>query len=334
MKILLIDADSTIPNIALMKLSTWHKANGDCVELVKANLPYFPNRNKKSFIVERNADKVYCSVIFEGNQDFIKGQDIIFGGTGVDLTTVLPGNVEKCDLDYSIYPDNDISYGFITRGCIRNCPFCKVPRKEWYIHKVANVGDIIKHKKVKFLDNNILSFPHHKDILAELVSRKTRCQFNQGLDIRLIDSENAVLLSKLNYFGEYFFAFDNWKYKRIIEQKMLFLSWRKPFQFKFFLYVHPDIPLLETVKRIVWVKENQCLPYIMRDISCWNSEHSDFFVDIAAYCNQPHLFKKMRFVEFLEKRHKNTDRIINSKQKWLNISENRQSIIRPRLPRR
>ena len=76
------------------------------------------------------------------------------------------------------------------------------------------------------------------------------------------------------------------------------------------------MPLAETIKRIVWLKENQCLPYIMRDISCWQSENSDFFVDLAAYCNQVHLFKKMEFTVFLEKRHKNKERIEKSKRLW------------------
>ena len=315
MKVLLIDADSTIPNLALMKLSAWHKSLGDDVELVRANLPYYPNKKKTPFI-SKSADKIYCSVIFEGNLDYIIGENIIFGGTGFDLTTKIPVEAEGFDPDYSIYPDNDISYGFITRGCIRNCSFCKVPKKEGYIHKVASVESIVRHKKVKFLDNNILSLPEHKEILAELVQKNIKCQFNQGLDIRLLDSENSDLLSKINYLGEYIFAFDNWKYKTMIEKKMIFLSWRKPYQLKFFVYVHPDMPLAETVKRIVWLKENQCLPYIMRDISCWQSENSDFFVDIAAYCNQVHLFKKMEFTVFLEKRHKNKERILKSKRLW------------------
>lgn len=315
MNVLLVDADSIIPNIALMKLSTWHKRNGDCVELVKANLPYFPNREKKPFIV-KTSDKTYCSIVFEGNKPFIVGHNIIFGGTGVDLTTTLPDEVEKCDLDYSIYPYNDTSYGFITRGCIRNCSFCKVPKKEGYIHKVADVDDIVRHKKVKFLDNNFLAFPQHKEILAELISKKIKCQFNQGLDIRLIDNENSTLLSKLNYHGEYIFAFDNLKYRTVIEEKMLFLSWRKPFQLKFFVYIHPDMELNETVRRIVWLKENQCLPYIMRDLSCWQNEYSDFFVDLAAYCNQVHIFKKMEFSQFIERRHTNTERIVSSKRLW------------------
>jgi hypothetical protein len=315
MKVLLIDADSTIPNIALMKLSAWYKSLGDDVELVRANLPYFPNKKKIPFS-PKSADKRYCSVVFEGNRDYIIGDDIIFGGTGFDLATKIPVVAEGFDPDYSIYPDNDISYGFITRGCIRNCSFCKVPEKEGYIHKVANVDDIVRHHKVKFLDNNVLALPEHKEVLSEIVSKNIKCQFNQGLDIRLLDFENSVLLSKINYLGEYVFAFDNWKYKTLIEEKMLFLSWRKPYQLKFFVYIHPDMPLVETVKRIVWLKENQCLPYIMRDISCWQGKNSDFFVDLAAYCNQVHLFKKMEFTVFLEKRHKNKERIAKSKRLW------------------
>jgi len=232
------------------------------------------------------------------------------------LVTKIPDEADKFDPDYSIYPDNDISYGFITRGCIRNCSFCVVPKKEGYIHKVSNVDDIVKHKKVKFLDNNILALPEHKEILLELIQKNIKCQFNQGLDIRLLDVENSILLSKLNYLGEYIFAFDNWKYKKLIEEKMRLLFWRKPYRLKFFVYVHPDMPLAETVKRIVWLKEKQCLPYIMRDISCWDSENSDFFVDLAAYCNHVHLFKKMDFDSFLEKRYKNKSRIEKSKRLW------------------
>lgn len=315
MRVLLIDADSTIPNIALMKLSAYHKSIGDQVELVRCKLPYFPYIKKTPYIA-KSADKTYCSVIFDKNKDYIIGSDIVFGGSGFDLTTVLPDTVEKCDPDYSIYPDNDISYGFITRGCIRQCSFCKVPKKEGYIRRVASVESIVKHKKVKFLDNNILAFTEHMEILEELVYKNIKCQFCQGLDIRLLTETNANLLQKMNYFGEYIFAFDNWKYKTIIEQKMTFLDWRKPYQIKFYVYVHPDFALSDTVKRVMWLKDNKCLAYIMRDISCWDSKYSDFFVDLSAYCNQVHLFKVMKFSEFLEKRHNNKERIANSKKLW------------------
>ena len=70
--------------------------------------------------------------------------------------------------------------------------------------------------------------------------------------------------------------------------------------------------LKETIERIEWLKNNKCLPYIMRDISCWGSKYNHFYVDIAAYCNQPNLFKKLTFEEFLNKRHTNLERINRS----------------------
>jgi hypothetical protein len=322
MNILLIDADSKIPNIPLMKIATHYKCKGYNIELVKLNLPYFPNKKKKEYIIKNKYDRIYCSVIFEGNKNYIKGKNIIFGGTGFDLSTSLPHYIEKLDNDYSIYPDNDISYGFITRGCIRKCSFCKVPKKEGYIHKVNNVKNIIKHKKVKFLDNNILAYNKHNKILKELIELNIKCQFNQGLDIRLINNINSDLLSNLNYLNEYIFVFDNIRYKNIIKDKLKILSWRKDFQFKFFVYIHPSMKLDETIKRIEWLKNNKCLPYIMRDISCWNSKYNKFYIDIAAYCNQPNLFKKITFEEFLNKRHSNIDRISKS----LNLYNNKNGI--------
>lgn len=314
MNVLLIDADSKIPNLALMKLSTYHKSHGDSVDLIKLNLPYYPNRKKIFHYISNDYDKKYCSVIFDGNKRYIKGDNILFGGTGVNLDTTLLPEIESLEPDYTIYPNNIFSYGFITRGCIRKCSFCKVPKKEGYIHLVNEPENIIKHKITKFLDNNILAYNEHKRILQKLIDFKSKIQFNQGLDIRLIDSENSKLLSSLNYFGEYIFAFDNIKYKNIIQEKLKKLSWRHDWQFKFFVYIHPEMSLNETIERIKWLKNHKCLPYIMRDISCWNSEYNDFYVDIAAYCNQVNLFKKMDFDSFLEKRHTNKDRIIMSKK--------------------
>lgn len=316
MKICLIDADSTIPNLALMKLSAFHKSLGDEVELHAAGLPYYLNKKKSYFFAPLGYDKYYCSVVFSGNKRYILGADITFGGTGYNLTTSLSTEVENLLPDYSIYPGNNISYGFITRGCIRNCHFCVVPKKEGMIKQVSTIDKIVRHKKTKFLDNNILALPNHKEILQELVSRQVRCQFNQGLDIRLLDSENSLLLSKMNYLGEYIFAFDDWSYQAIISKQLRLLHWRKLYQLKFFVYCHPSMQISNIVKRIEFLKENKCLPYLMRHIDCWKSEFSDFYVDIAAYCNQPALFKKLSFENFLEKRHTKTQRIENSKNLW------------------
>lgn len=317
MKILLIDADSTIPNLALMKLSAWYKAKGGSVDLLRLNIPYYPNRKKKHMRVDTQGyDLSYCSCIFEGTKEYVVGDNIMFGGTGVSLERRLDPEVESMLPDYSIYPDNDTSYGFISRGCIRNCYFCKVPKKEGAIKQVSTVDDIVRHKKVKFLDNNILALPEHKRILQELVDKKIRCTFNQGLDIRLLDEENSFLLSKMNYLGEYTFAFDDWATKNAIEEKLPLLSWAKPWQLRFFVYANPKMYPPNYCRRISFLRDRQILPYFMRDIECWDSPLSNFFVDLASWCNQPNILKKIGLEEFLGRRHKNKSRIEKSAHEW------------------
>jgi hypothetical protein len=299
MNICLIDADSVIPNIPLMKLSTYYKAKGDKVTLVRANLPYYPNRKKIIYREIMGSDLTYASVVFSGNKDYIKGKNIIFGGTGVDLTTLLPDEIDECELDYSIYPDNDTSYGFISRGCIRNCSFCVVRKKEGMIHQVANIEDIVRHKKVKFLDNNIMALPNHKEIFQELASKRIKCRFTAGLDIRLIDKENAELLHKLNYIDDYVFAFDSISIMKTIEKKIQLITWRKDWDLKFCVYIHPDMKLSETIKRIEWLKQRKCLSFAMRDITCWSSRYRDFYTDITSFCNRPVIYKNLDFVDFM-----------------------------------
>lgn len=301
MNVCLIDADSVIPNIPLMKLSTYHKAKGDKVFLIKGKLPYFPFRKKTAVKEIIGSDLTYASVVFEGNKEYVKGKNIIFGGTGVDLVTELPEEVDICEPDYSLYPENDISYGFISRGCIRNCSFCVVQRKEGKIRQVSTIDAIVRHKKVKFLDNNIMALPNHKDIFKELIQKKIKCRFTAGLDIRLIDKENSELLHKLNYIDDYVFAFDSIAIMDIIERNLNLIPWRKDWDLKFCVYINPNMELSETIKRIEWLKERKLLAFAMRDISCWNSQYKDFYTDITSYCNRPVIYKNMTFPDFMNK---------------------------------
>jgi len=309
MRVLLIDADSKIPNIALMKLSTYHKSLGDTVDIYKCDLPYYPQKKKQVhsfyFLPGLDYDKIYCSVIFEGNKEYIQGDNIVFGGTGHDLKTVLPVEVEACECDYGLYPENDISYGFITRGCIRKCAFCKVPEKEGYIRKVNEIDDIVRHKRVKFLDNNILAYSGHREILEELVRRKIQCDFTQGLDIRLIDEENSLLLSKLRYFGAMTFAFDDIGMKNLIDSKLQLLKWRRDWGMRFFVYTHPDMCISDVLTRVLYLRHRKCLPYLMRDIACFTSENKDFYTDLSSWCNQVRIYMTFDFEGFVQEKHKN-----------------------------
>jgi hypothetical protein len=304
MRICLIDADSTIPNLALMKLSTYYKSINANITFKKLHISYYPMKSQKNHIIPHQwFDKIFCSVIFDGSMEYIRGKNITYGGTGYSLQTKLPEHIEALPPDYSLYPDNDTSYGFISRGCIRNCPFCKVPLKEGTIKQVNRIDDLIHFPKIKFLDNNFLALPNHKSLLQELIDKQIKCQFNQGLDIRLIDKENSFLLSKLNYWDHYTFAFDDLKHKSLIESKLSLLNWRKPWKLRFFVYIHPDMPFSSFINRIEFLKQNQCLPYAMRDALCWFDHHKNFYSDIAAWCNQPRIFKTHSFHEFLKIRY-------------------------------
>lgn len=303
MRALLIDADSTIPNLALMKLSTFYKSSGYDVDFVRLELPYYPGRKKTVQNIDTSRyTATHCSTIFPGNKGFVAGENIDFGGTGYSVKKKLSNHIENLPPDYNLYPENDISYGYITRGCIRDCSFCWVRQKEGWIKKVKDPSEIVAHKKVKFLDNNILAFRGHLDILSELSEMDIKMQFIQGLDIRLLTKQNSELLGKLNYIGEYIFAFDSIDSEGIISRKLELMEWAADWRMKFYVYVHPDMPIRETVYRVGWLKSRKILPYLMRDIECWASENSDFYVDLAAYCNQPNVLKKMDFAEYLQKR--------------------------------
>lgn len=323
MRVLLIDVDSTIPNLAIMKLSAYYKGLGHDVSFKKLGIPYYPYKKVALATVDVSTyDAVFISVIFTNATPHIKitgESNIVWGGSGIDLKKKLLADIEICSPDYSLYPGNEFSYGFITRGCIRNCGFCIVREKEGGIKRVAKIQDIIKHKKVKFMDNNILAYPRHRQVLQELVDKQIRCCFNQGLDIRLVDEINSELLRKMNYIGEYIFAFDDIRYKPVIAEKLELLSWAMPWQLKFFIYVSPKQPLRDVVERIVWLKKHKIKPYVMRDISCWGDGDQDFYTDTASWCNQPHLFKYMSFEEFCLKRHvgyKDRNRTVTSVGKW------------------
>jgi hypothetical protein len=185
MNIGLIDVDGKIANLALMKISAWHKAQGD---EVKWHDPLFDR-----------PDRVYASKIFTFSPDYDGGFpdcEIIRGGTGYDINGKLPPEIEAVNPDYSIYPNCNYAIGFLTRGCIRSCSWCVVPQKEGNIHAVATWQQIKRNdcNDIMFLDNNVLASEHGIKQIEELGKTKVKIDFNQGLDARLIDSSVARLL--------------------------------------------------------------------------------------------------------------------------------------------
>lgn len=182
------DSDGTgFPNLALMKLSAWHKAQGDIVEWWNPLMTY---------------ERVYSSKVFTFTpENPYLPPDTIKGGTGYGLYTELPAEVDSVYPDYSIYPKCGHAIGFLTRGCIRNCPWCVVPRKEGMIRAYYAWPEIIRpdSSDIVFMDNNVLACSWGIEQMESMVGRKIRIDFNQGLDARLITSDVADLLSRLRW---------------------------------------------------------------------------------------------------------------------------------------
>lgn len=313
MKLLLVNVDGRF-NLALRRMYNYYSKENK-VDMIDLKLDGYPDRKK----VKVNAigyDKVFASNIFEINQDrfeIIGCANVVYGGIGsVNPNLKLEKEIEEIDPFY--YDHEDTSYGFITRGCIRNCSFCKVPKFEGKLKVYNSIESIIKHKKVKFLDNNILAYDKHIEVFQYLIDRNIKCEFNQGLDFRLINDINAKLLSKLNYMGEYIFAFDDPKYQPLLEKQLIIIKRyiHKDWKLKFYIYQNKDMSIPLLINRVEWCRQNKCLPYVMRDINCWDSKDRNFYIDYAAYCNQHSFFKSINFETFLYKRHKKVDRIEES----------------------
>jgi radical SAM superfamily enzyme YgiQ (UPF0313 family) len=189
MKISLIDYDKTgFPNLALMKISAWHKAQGNNVKF------YEPLFDKP--------DKVFASKVFRFGSWNMPNVNckVDFGGTGFYLydVKVLANEIEHTCPDYELY-GKDFSMGFITRGCIRNCSFCIVPKKEGEIYFNAPISEFQRHKKVMLLDNNILACEQGIEQLKLIAKTDTLIDVNQGLDFRLVDNSIAELLANLHW---------------------------------------------------------------------------------------------------------------------------------------
>lgn len=202
MKIGLIDVDShNWPNLRLMKLSAYHKAQVDSVEW---------------WTPEGRYDRVYKSRVFTDaySKDTFAATnagEVICGGTGYGPGPDLPDAVEHTRPDYTLYPQfPDTAYGFLSRGCPRNCGFCIVSGKEG--RRSVQVADLSEfwdgQKEIKLLDANLLACPDHEKMILQLAESRAYVDFTQGLDIRLITPDNVALLNKVRTKAVHF-AWDN-----------------------------------------------------------------------------------------------------------------------------
>ena len=177
------------PSLALMKLSAWHKSHGDDVSWFVPLFEY---------------DVLYSSKVFTFTpEDPYLPSTAIKGGTGYGMMNSLPDEIEHIMPDYGLFPKFTASCGFTTRGCIRSCPWCIVPRKEGKLRAHAEIAEFLRpdSRDVVLMDNNILAHDHGLYQIEWAAKKNLRIDCNQGLDARIIAHDDAVakLLAKVKW---------------------------------------------------------------------------------------------------------------------------------------
>lgn len=221
----------------------------------------------------------------------------------VDKMVVRHRKKYKDYLDYSI--------GFLTRGCIRQCPFC-VNKGEHSILPYSDLDDFVDNSRpfIYLWDDNFLCYKNWKELLQKLIDRGKPFQFRQGLDERILNEDRAEMLSKVPYHGDFIFAFDQWKDRDLIERKLKIWKRYCPTKAtKFYLFcgykltAYDDEKIFTDIyylfRRIQILMSFGCLGYVMRHADYENHRLGNIYTQVARWCNQPQFYKKMSFEEFV-----------------------------------
>ena len=257
------------PSLPLMKLSAYHKAMGDEVEM---------------YIPINQYDLVYASKVFSFTDDIdtdsvIQADEVKRGGTGYCISikngkevfdksknSSLPREIEHIYPDYALYPQYKYAVGFLTRGCPRNCGFCVVGEKEGLCSKqAADLDEFWRgQKEIKLLDPNILACKDYESLLKQLAESKAKVDFTQGLDIRLTNPDNIELLNKIKVTMLHF-AWDNPKqdltryFRRFSEHTKIKSDRNKAV----YVLTNYNSTLEEDLYRIYTLRELGYSPYVM-----------------------------------------------------------------------
>lgn len=211
MRVLLLQLDGKLPNVALMRIAAHHRALRDHVEIRNVRTEVAAERE-----IWDRPDLVYASLIFESTRPVAERvravhPEAIIGGTGWSTsTTIEQHGITTRAQDYSIYPKFSASIGFTQRGCRLRCGFCVVPRKEGAIAEEQTVAELWRGdphpRDLLLLDNDFFGQPAWRDRIAELRAGGFRVSFSQGINARMLDDETAAAIASVRYYDDSFSA--------------------------------------------------------------------------------------------------------------------------------
>lgn len=294
MKIGLIAVDSNHPNLALMKISAWHKSQSDSVGWYNPFDQY---------------DIVYMSKIFSFTPDYgqwiTNTKHIRKGGTGYDIYSMLPEEMEYVTPDYSLYPsiDNKTAYGFLTRGCPNKCKWCVVPRKEGNIRPYMDIEDIAVQGRTNIIlmDNNVLACDYGLEQIQKIIDKNYRIDFNQAIDARLITEDIAKLLAKVRWIDVIRLGCDTPKQIAECEKAMHLIDTHRGKPMQYLMYTMIDKDINEAYHRLTHFRTNKRTRIVaqpFRDIDNPRQIIPQWQKDMATWSMRRELYKQCDFKDY------------------------------------
>ena len=256
MNVGLIDVDShNFPNLALMKISAYHKNKGDNVEWWNGLKHYDVVYKSRIFTDTYSTDIDYC----------INADQVIKGGTGYDLKNKLPDEIEHTFPDYNLYGGGyDRAYGFLTRGCFRKCPFCIVSEKEGNVHTVADVSEFWNgQKEIMLMDSNITASKECERHFESLIKTNAWINFEGGLDIRCLTDKGCDQLNRMKTTMIHF-AWDNYEFNTYEKLKRFRPLLKADFRhLRVYVLTNFNTTHEQDLERVYKLKELDFDPYVM-----------------------------------------------------------------------
>lgn len=291
MQVRLHQVDGKWPNLALLKASAWHKAQGHDVDWWRP-------------LVDQDVDLLYVSQIFSRPAylpPFPEGAKVLIGGTGLDVAARLPAEIEAMCPDYTMAPNWDSALGFTSRGCVRHCPFCVVHDKEGAWHVVSeDITDFwTGQPSITLLDNNLTADEDHfLNIVGQCIDARVRVNFSQGLDVRLITPTMARALAMSRQPGtpgRIHFAFDSVALEPFVLKNvpMMISQGIMPYRLMFFVLIGFNTTPEEDLHRVAVLDSLGVDAFVMP------FDRSDpYQVDFARWCNDYAIHHTVTFDQY------------------------------------